>query len=185
MVATLLPMPYTPTPAALSFIESCKARVAEARQSTPKLTQDQAYAIIAEVFDNALKSQRKRKPVSTSKMTDDEWVEWLESQEVYKGIDVRREIGKCQVWFRGNKPSRQRIVNWLNKADPTVGYNGVGKTSSSRNQPAQTLGPAGWQEWINANLPESAYAVGGNLYPASWGGMDTATQAHIRRSMGL
>lgn len=189
MVAIQLTMTaVTPSAAALAFAEACKAAVAAARELCPRLTQDQAYAIIAEQFDAhglarpGAKGKAKAKTKPMNAMTDAEFVEWLESQDVYRGIDVRREIGKCQVWLGGAKATRKRIVNWLNKADRQVGYDGRGQSSFVR-QPAAVIEPEGWQAWINANLPESALAVGGASYPAMWQSLDASTRAHIEKMM--
>lgn len=68
------------------------------------------------------------------KSTDEDFLVWLEAQECYAHIDVRRELGKAQVWAAGKnqKVSRQRFINWLNKAEGTIGYDGRGRSSSDK-----------------------------------------------------
>jgi hypothetical protein len=42
--------------------------------------------------------------------------------ETYRGIDVRREYGKMRKWceINGKKPSKRRLVNWLNKSEQSL-----------------------------------------------------------------
>ena len=94
---------------------------------------------------------KPRVGITGTGLADEEWLQMLEAQDAYKGIDVRRELGKCQVWASTNnqKVSRKRFVNWLNKAEPTIGYNGQGKSSFNR-PPAPVADnnpePTGWKD---------------------------------------
>ncbi len=74
-----------------------------------------------------------KKPAPQNSMPDEEWIATLEANPAYQGIDVKREIGKCQAWsgLRNAVVTRRRVVAWLNKAEKTVGYNGQGKTSAT------------------------------------------------------
>lgn len=91
----------------------------------------------------------RRAPVTT---TDEEWLATLETNTAYSGIDVKRELGKCQAWAATAKVkvSRRRFVNWLNKAEPTVSYSGAGKSSNWKAVPhgpiyTVEVAPPGWQ----------------------------------------
>ena len=90
----------------------------------------QWLAIVDAFFD---KKAPKRKPKATpvSKMTDDEWIAYLEADPAMSGIDVKRELGKCQFWCRdrGVKFSRRRFSNWLLKAERTITTSGAGQSS--------------------------------------------------------
>lgn len=47
----------------------------------------------------------------------------LEQSPAYAGIDVRREHAKCVEWCKtrkGTSPSRMRLINWLNRAEPRL-----------------------------------------------------------------
>ena len=62
-----------------------------------------------------VKPSRPRAP----KLSDDEWMNEIKINPAYAGIDIDRELGKCQAWcMTKNKPmSRPRILNWLNGAE--------------------------------------------------------------------
>lgn len=55
-------------------------------------------------------------------LTDDAFLAALKKNPAFVGIDIDRELGKLDAWLltpkgRGKTKSRQRIVNWLNRAD--------------------------------------------------------------------
>jgi hypothetical protein len=59
---------------------------------------------------------------STLKMADDAFIAELKQNAAYRGIDIDREIGKLTAWLgtpkgKGKYLTRQRLVNWLNRAD--------------------------------------------------------------------
>ncbi len=81
---------------------------------------------------------------------DAAWLDQLEKLPHLQHIDVRRELGKCQLWATtaGQVVSRQRFVAWLNKAQPTIGYNAQGKSSTDKKTaqaPSVYTAPANWQ----------------------------------------
>jgi hypothetical protein len=51
--------------------------------------------------------------------TDAEWLASLAASPAYAGLDVAREHAKASEWCRVRQQtlSRQRFVNWLNRAD--------------------------------------------------------------------
>ncbi len=54
-------------------------------------------------------------------LADDEFIAILKKNSAYQGLNFDRELGKFQAWFltprgRGKKPTRGRLVAWLNRA---------------------------------------------------------------------
>ena len=68
--------------------------------------------------------RKKREPKMAS---DEAWVQSLAEEEAYKGIDVRVELGRMQVWcaLRGKQGTQRRFLNWLNHADRVITMEGV------------------------------------------------------------
>lgn len=58
--------------------------------------------------------------------TDDAWLDSLQAEPAYRGIDIRRELSKCATWCQVNRKtmSRRRFVNWLNKTEPPLSPGG-------------------------------------------------------------
>jgi hypothetical protein len=56
------------------------------------------------------------------KGSDTQFLESLKANPAYKGIDIDRELGKCQAWCiaNGKSPNKRRFVNWLNRADKPI-----------------------------------------------------------------
>ena len=59
-------------------------------------------------------------------LTDGQWLEQLKKKEVYAGIDVGREYGRCFEWCEVNRKqfSRRRFINWLNRQESRIGHGG-------------------------------------------------------------
>lgn len=57
------------------------------------------------------------------KLSDSEWLESIKANPAYAGVEIDREIGKCNAWCATNRkmPTRGRILNWLNRADRPIG----------------------------------------------------------------
>jgi hypothetical protein len=58
-------------------------------------------------------------------MSDDQFIDSLQGNAAYQGIDVKTELAKMDAWLmtpkaRGRKKTRQFIVNWLNRVDKPV-----------------------------------------------------------------
>lgn len=55
----------------------------------------------------------------TVKLSDEQWIESLVASPAYAGIDVRREMLKCENWCSARRKqfSRRRFVNWLNNCE--------------------------------------------------------------------
>lgn len=60
--------------------------------------------------------------------TDGEWIASLKTNSAYAGLDVDREIAKCQTWCgaNGKVASKRRIVNWLNRSERPIGTRDTG-----------------------------------------------------------
>ncbi len=68
---------------------------------------------------------------------DEAWLKELEADPTYQGINIRHELGKCHRWCETKKkqpPSRQRFINWLNRAERPL--QGVGSGQGAN--PAQS-----------------------------------------------
>jgi len=73
---------------------------------------------------DAYTDKEKKEAVNESRPQSDwkgieDWLNQLESDKTYSGIDVRREYGKMLNWckIRKKKPTQRRFVNWLNNAE--------------------------------------------------------------------
>lgn len=53
------------------------------------------------------------------KLTDEEWIKSLKSNIAYSGIDIDTLYGKMIAWceVKGKKPTRARLLNWLNREE--------------------------------------------------------------------
>ena len=73
-----------------------------------------------------------------AKLSDREWIETLKKNPAYKGIDIEKLQGKMLAWcdLKSLKPTRKRLLNWLNREDLPMGR--VGKTEKEK-----------IEEWVN------------------------------------
>lgn len=56
-------------------------------------------------------------------LPDSDWLNSLKQDPGYAGIDIDREYAKCVRWCETNRkpaPSRKRVINWLNRAEPSL-----------------------------------------------------------------
>lgn len=62
-----------------------------------------------------------KKPLKT--ISDEDFINSLKTNQVYKGIDIDKELEKMDRWFVAN-PTRQKtrkfILRWLSKSDKTI-----------------------------------------------------------------
>lgn len=79
-----------------------------------------------------MKIHHKRKPYN--QMSEPEFIAFLEDEPSLAGVDVKKEIGKCQFWCKCNNRicTRQTIVKWMAKADRNLVFEGAGKSSVKR-----------------------------------------------------
>jgi hypothetical protein len=137
---------------------------------------------LQECFDETTKAftavhpAPKKKRLASSKDMDEEWIKSLESNPLYDGIDVRKELGKATMWasVRGVGVTQRRFINWLARAmqDRPMRVTGIGQSSFQR---ASVLvsEPNGWREWARINMsdPENA--------EKPWSSFDPAAQKYI------
>ena len=68
---------------------------------------------------------RSAKPKRAITLADNEFIQALKENPAYEGIDIDREIWKLDAWLltprgKGKQKTKQRIVNWLNRAEKPV-----------------------------------------------------------------
>jgi len=158
------------------------ACAAKGRELGRRLTKDEwlnavqsAYETYAQprlvAFDSQKRAERR------VKLVDEAWIEELEGNPAYAGIDIKRELGKAQAWasVRGVGISQRRFLNWLNKAtvDRPIAFNGVGATSFAKPAPQGPEEPKGWREWVRANASDPSNA------DKPWSALDAAAQRYI------
>ena len=82
-----------------------------------------------DIVSPAKPSKPSRKP----KLPDDLWIISLSKNEAYKDIDIKKELNKCIAWFenKGITVSRQRFLNWLNRADKPLMEGNNGKRGNT------------------------------------------------------
>jgi hypothetical protein len=61
----------------------------------------------------------KPKRTSAQKMTDEEWITSLKANPAYQGLNIEVLQSKMEAWcnLKGKKPTRARLLNWLNRED--------------------------------------------------------------------
>lgn len=104
--------------------------------------------------------------VSKAALPDDAWISSLKSDSAYVGIAVEAEIGKCRRWCETNrkKPSRRRIINWLNRVEKPVSFHATGKS-----QPNLYLPPDfDWKARISSKWPISEFPNRPNWEDGEW-----------------
>ncbi len=69
---------------------------------------------------NNKKEKEEEKKATTAAVSDDQWLDSLQSNPAYKLLQVRTEYARAQVWAETNKRqcTRRFFVNWLNRAKP-------------------------------------------------------------------
>lgn len=142
-----------------------------------RLNQSEWLETVQAVYDAA---HPPRKPRSAPRIEIEEvWLQELEQNPAYAGIDVKRELGKAQAWasIRGVGVTRRRFINWLNKAAPEarpIAFNGQGATSFTRPTTPNLTEPSGWREWVRENAQDPSNA------DKPWQELDTVAQRYIQ-----
>lgn len=114
-----------------------------------------------------------RKPIRRKPIADPEaWLASIRKDPAMYGVDIDKEIAKCKFWC-ANQPiplvaSRQRIINWLNKADRKVGVVAPSK-------PAGTPEPAGYVEWFMVTREAEA--------APAWSSLDEVQRNYLLKDM--
>jgi hypothetical protein len=160
------------------FARACQLPKGEGRKEEGmKLLTEMLTAYIAD-----MPKPKKTPKIPGESATDEAWIASLEAMPAYEGIDVRRELGKMQVWASANrqKPTRKRFVNWLNRAERPLGVSGIGQSSNARKSPGTAQeGPLRWRERITEAYPECVYAPGKSHGDVPWGRLDSESQKTI------
>ena len=112
------------------------------------------------------------------KAVDEDWLESLEQNPAYAGIDIKRELGKAQAWasIRNVGVSQMRFLNWLNKAQADqrpIQFNGTGATSFRPPSAQPNNEPTGWKEWVRENSTDASNA------DKPWGALEPVAQKYI------
>jgi len=169
----------------MNFAEQAfEACAAKAKALNRRLTRPEWLEAVQGVFDQqAQQKPVKRKETATKAPSDidDAWLEELEQNPAYQGVDVRRELGKAQAWagLRSVGVTRRRFVNWLNRAaaeSRPIAINGQGQSSFRRPEPVSDE-PRGWQDWVKANSQDPSNAL------RPWVSLDKAAQDYIRSQL--
>lgn len=89
------------------------------KNSDAKVTPPSSFA-----FSTPLKEKREKKTA----LTDDEWIETLKKNPAYQGLNIDVVKGKMEVWCttNGKKPTRKRLLNWLNREDRPLAPSATG-----------------------------------------------------------
>lgn len=136
--------------------------------------------VIQECFDETTKAFTAVHPAPKKKRSmvgqcDEEWIAELEADPAFAGIDIKRELGKAQAWakYRGKLTTRRSFINWLLKAERTVGYDGTGRSST---QPSTAINPYAEPE----NWRERARQAFGDIeLPGTWAELGLQTRKAI------
>ncbi len=133
-----------------------EALSAKARGLNPprRLNPEEILEVCQVVAEGLVKAKRTPKKALE---TDEEWLSSLEADPALKGLNVRREIERCALWYHQNvsktgKPSRRRITNWLLKAEKVVDLKAMGATHATGLKLPAPDGPEGWLVWLNTEL---------------------------------
>ncbi len=121
------------------------------------------------------KKALKPRAAAFAAMSDTEFIAHLESQPHLTGIDVLREIGKCQLHFQAQNiiPTRKRIAVWLNRADRSLTTSGIGQSSLQPKKPAIAGEPSGWRDWVRENATDPTNA------DKTWAELDECARKYI------
>lgn len=89
--------------------------------------EEEAEVVTETEFLKTLAVSDKPKRASAQKMTDEEWLDTLKTNPAYEGLNFDIEVGKAKAWAdnKGRKCSRAFLLNWFNRAEKTVGLNGL------------------------------------------------------------
>lgn len=118
--------------------------------------QSMTEILIGEAVGEAVKLAKAKSPKKALE-SDEEWIASLEADPALKGLNVRREINACALWYRQNvskvgAPSRRRITNWLLKAERVVDLKSMGATHATGLKLPPPDGPEGWLNWLTTEL---------------------------------
>ena len=69
-----------------------------------------------------------------TQLSDEEWMKSLKSNPAYQGIDIEVLKAKMEAWcdLKGKRPTRARLLNWLNREDRPLSSEGKPVIQASR-----------------------------------------------------
>lgn len=70
------------------------------------------------------KNVRMKEVKLGASLPSDVFLKSLQSNPAYKGLDIEKELGKCQAWCLANKKvcGQRRFVNWMNRVERPIGF---------------------------------------------------------------
>ncbi len=146
-------------------------------------------ALLAEIADRTLKHLENLAAKKQRLAGEDAWIREVEALPHLQGIDVRKELAKCQFWCKSNNKlcSKKRFTNWLSKDDLTKLVTPGG--SAERKQANGFQAPPTWLQTLNELYPDSTMARGGlfeikNETEHEWRKLDYSIQLKIREEIG-
>ena len=90
----------------------------KAKQVGRRLNKDEWLATMQAAYESyphagLLVSDSQKPKRAAPKVVEENWLEELEANPAYAGIDIRRELGKAQAWasVRGVGVSQRRFIN--------------------------------------------------------------------------
>ncbi len=143
-------------------------------------------AVLAEIADRCLAHLEKLKDRKLRLATEGDWIREVESLPHLAGVDVRKELAKCQFWCKTNgKPcTKKRFTNWLSKDDLARLVSPGGSAERPRAANGVEASFPGWLAVLNELFPESVQARGGLFEIKAesdyeWGRLDGAIRKAI------
>ncbi len=78
----------------------------------------------------------------------------MSKEAAYEGIGVPREVEKCRLWCqsKGKKFSKQRVINWLNRAEAPL------LTDARPTGPDPYREPDGWRPKAQNLFPDTEFS---------------------------
>jgi hypothetical protein len=142
------------------FAKAAFAKLNRAREiGGGQLPQSQWLRIVAELYAENQPRKLARRKAPINKMTEDEFVDYLENDPALAGVDIKKELGRCQFYWKGNnkEATRKHIINWMLKAERVVVKNYDG-TSSFKKPVAIVDEPENWRIRMLKEFPGNVHS---------------------------
>lgn len=96
--------------------------------------------ILAEIAQRFHDNERKVKKQKVKLASDEEWIKEIEAEPATQGIDVRKELGKCQFWCKSRNRvcTRRMFERWLLNPNCERTVTGSYDGATSRPKPVST-----------------------------------------------
>lgn len=203
-------MPPKPTPTQTALpIEDAATRIAKALSADRRAYETSpnkvgpypmcmAVACLRALLAVEFPDQRSRPPKRaktaitqwTGAVDDDAWLDQLAEEPAMRFIDVKKELGRCQFWCKVNgKPiTRRRFTTWLQRADPTIGYDAAGKSSTDKKTaqaPNVYNEPPAWREILRGLGERKGWAndVIADACEKAWGEVSLTVRQEIIKAL--